>query len=154
MGTAPHFVFSADSRFAPAIAPAAADLARIKSVLRFTVKDLAASLGVSRQAIYDWKSGSEIKAPNAAKLASLRDAADEFDRAGILPSPLLFQRKLPSGQTLLEAITTGRSGKEAATVLVGMLNDEARNRAALSARFANRRPLGESSDDSPLVETG
>jgi predicted DNA-binding protein (UPF0251 family) len=149
-------VFSRDGITGPTAAAAAsttaADLTRIKSILKLTVKDLGGSLGVSRQTIYDWMGGAEIKVANAAKLENLKDAADIIASAQLHTSPLLLQRKLPSGQTLLEAISSGRSGRDAATSLVRSLRDETRSRAELAAHFAGRSRIGESSpDDAPLI---
>jgi len=40
------------------------DLARIRTTLKMSVQQLADCLSVSRQAIYDWKAGSNIKQTN------------------------------------------------------------------------------------------
>jgi hypothetical protein len=127
----------------------AEDIDFVKSVLKLSIREVAVGLGVSRQAIYDWKAGAEIKAANAAKLQQMRDAAEVIVAADLPPTPQFFRRQLPSGQTLLDAIASGRSGKEAAATLVSMLREETERRAKLSARFANRRPMP--IDDASLV---
>jgi len=141
---------------APDVTSAAAeidrDLEHIRSSLKFSLNDIARCVGVSRQTIYNWKSGAEIKAENAVKLERLKETAAIIATANLPPSPLLFQRTLPGGQTLVEAIRAGRDSKEVATTFVAMLNGEARRRAELTAKFARIRPVSESiPDDAPLI---
>ncbi len=124
---------------ASTVATTADDLARVKSVLKLTVAELAGCIGVSRQAIYNWKSGADIKIKNAAKLESLKNAADVIVAANLHASALLLARKLPGGKTLLEIISAGGDGREAARSLVQMLRQEAETRKALDERFANRQ---------------
>lgn len=121
------------------VATTSDDLARIKSVLKLTVAELADCIGVSRQAIYNWKSGAEIKPKNAAKLESLKSATDVISAANLPVSPLLLARKLPGGKTLLELIAAGGEGSEAAQSLVQMLRKELDTRKMLDERFANRQ---------------
>ena len=104
----------------PAATPAH-DLDRIKSVLRLTVSELADCIGVSRQAIYNWKSGADIKTANAVKLENLKRAADVISDAGLHVSGLLLGRKLAGGKALLEVVSAGGNGAEAARSLVQML---------------------------------
>lgn len=115
------------------------DLARIKSVLKLTVAELADCIGVSRQAIYNWKSGADIKASHAGKLENLKNAADVMLAASLPASPLLLARKLPGGKTLLQTISSGGDGSEAARSLVQMLRQESEARKVLDERFANRQ---------------
>jgi DNA-binding XRE family transcriptional regulator len=130
-----------DARSAQAatVATTADHLARIKSVLKLTVVELADCIGVSRQAIYNWKSGADIKANNAAKLESLKSATDVILAASLPASPLLLARKLRGGKTLLEIISGGGDGSEAARSLVQMVKQESEARKALDERFANRQ---------------
>ncbi len=121
------------------IATPADDLARIKSILKLTVSELADCIGVSRQAIYNWKSGADIKTANAAKLESLQSAADVISGAGLHVSGLLLGRKLAGGKTLLEIVSAGGDGGEAARSLVQMIRQESETRRALDERFASRQ---------------
>jgi len=121
------------------IATPADDLARIKFILNLTVSELADCIGVSRQAIYNWKSGADIKTRNAVKLESLKSAADVISGAGLHASGLLLARKLPGGKTLLEIVSAGGDGGEAARSLVQMLRQESEARRALDERFRNRQ---------------
>jgi DNA-binding XRE family transcriptional regulator len=121
------------------VATTADDLERIKSVLKLTISELADCIGVSRQAIYNWKSGADLKTKNAAKLESLKGATDVISAASLPVSPLLWARKLPGGNTLLEIIAAGGDGNKAARSLVQMLRQESEARKVLDERFANRQ---------------
>jgi hypothetical protein len=115
------------------------DLERIKSVLNLTMTELARSLGVSRQAPYNWIAGGTIKDENLSKLNELRSAADVLAAESFEVHPRLLHRKLPGGRTLLETVTSGGSGAEAARSLANMLKIEAEQRAALDKMFADRQ---------------
>src|SRR5438067_432108 len=67
----------------------------IKSTLNLTMAELARWLGVSRQTPYNWIAGLPIKSENAAKLDSLKSAADVILSANLPAHPLLLRRKLP-----------------------------------------------------------
>jgi len=121
------------------VATAADDLARIKSILKLTTKELAQTLGVSRQAIYNWRSGAHIKGHNLLKLDSLSKAADVIIGARIAMSPLLLDRKLPGGKTLLESISAGEDGTTAACSLVNLLAQEAEQRKTIDAMLAEHK---------------
>jgi hypothetical protein len=100
-------------------------------------------LGVSRQSLYNWRSGSEIKSHNIVKVENLRRAADVLATSEAPLSRLQIGRKLPGGKTLLELIANGEDGADAAHSLVSMLNRETEQRKALNARFAGRKPISD-----------
>ncbi|HEX4158678.1 MAG TPA: helix-turn-helix transcriptional regulator [Rhizomicrobium sp.] len=118
------------------VATAAQELARIKSVMKLSTTDLARVLGVSRQAIYNWKAGSHIKADNLSRLSNLKAAADAFVQARVTVSPRVLERKLSGGNALLDIISTGGNGTAAANELIGMLSLESDQRRALDAILA------------------
>jgi len=120
------------------VATAADDLARITSILKLSTTELAQTLGVSRQAIYNWKAGSHIKSHNVAKLENLKKAADAIVGARITMSPLLLDRKLTGGKTLLETIADGGNGGDAANALLRLLQDEAHQRESIDRMLADR----------------
>lgn len=129
------------------VASAADDLSRIKSVLKLSTTDIAQSLGVSRQAIYNWKSGSHIKSHNLQKLENFKRAADTVASARLTMSPLWLDRKLSGGKTLLEKIASGEDGAEAAGSLIAMLQRETQQREALDKLLSDRTPeVREASD--------
>lgn len=116
-----------------------ADIDLIQDALKMSVTQLAQHLGVTRQAIYGWKSGSAIKAENASKLTPLAEAAQTVASANIELTPLSLKRKLPGGLTLLESIGKGGDGKIEALRLLKMLENEDAKRQMLSNRFKDRR---------------
>ena len=118
------------------VASAASDLSRIRAVLKISTSDLARTLGVSRQAIYNWKSGSHIKAHNLSKLANLKLAADEFVQSRITVSSEMLDRTLPGGKTLLERIAEGMDGSAAAYSLINLLRADSERRKEMDALLA------------------
>jgi transcriptional regulator with XRE-family HTH domain len=129
----------------------ASDISRILQILKPSMSGLAKYLGVSRTALYDWLNGRQISAPNAAKLQNFTKAADVIAAANVQMSPIVRNRKLPSGFTLLDSIASGMDGEQAALALVDMLQEEANRRSQLTARFKNRRAISESIDDAPVI---
>jgi len=115
---------------------ASINIERIRSILKLTTSDLARHLGVSRQAIYLWKSGGPIKRDNIAKLMNLDGAADVLAPISRELSPFQLERKLPDGRTLLESIGAGHDGASAAKQLLAILTKEAAQRSSLSQILA------------------
>jgi hypothetical protein len=130
---------------------AANDISRILEVLKPSVSGLAKHLGVSRTAIYDWTNGKQVSAVNAAKLENFAKAADIIAAANLQMSPIVRDRKLPDGMTLLESLSVGTDGARAALSLVEMLRGEAARRDQLTARFAGRKAAAGFIDDAPAV---
>lgn len=129
-------------------ASTADDIDYIKHHLNLSTTDLAKYLGVSRQAIYDWRSGAHVKSHNITKLENLRDAAGILDTSSLSLSSLQLNRKLPGGRTLLETIAAGGNGYEAAQSLVSLLRRETEQRRGRMARTVGRQPIADS-DFSP-----
>lgn len=123
------------------------DIERVRSILKLSTTDLAQALGVSRQAIYNWMSGTPISRDNRPKLIRLIKAADVIAASGKTLSPLQLDRTLPGGKTLLEKIAAGDDGAEAASSLLDMLRKEAHQRALIDQRLAEHdRPVRDTSD--------
>jgi hypothetical protein len=116
----------------------AADIAYIRAALKTSVTDLANCIGVSRQSLYYWKTGANIKNQHLTKLAELKAAANTLLAENISVSPLVIGRKLPGGKTMFEAIADGTNGRAAAMSLIAMLRDEAAQQESLERRFAAR----------------
>jgi DNA-binding XRE family transcriptional regulator len=114
------------------------DIEQIKSVLNITMTELARSLGVSRQAPYNWVAGGTIKEDNLSKLNELRSAADVFVAENVEVQARLLHRKLSGGKSLLETVATGGNGEQAARALVDLLRIEANQRETLAKLFAER----------------
>jgi transcriptional regulator with XRE-family HTH domain len=128
------------------------DLSRIREFFSPSVSDLAATLGVSRQTVYNWQNGEQPKEALAEKLNDLARAADVFAQSGIQFSSTLARRKFANGKTLFQVVETNDSATDAAKLLVRILETEARQRSVLEARFASRPKTAHSSDfDLPLA---
>ncbi|MDC8758225.1 hypothetical protein [Janthinobacterium fluminis] len=119
----------------------AQDLARIRQVLSPAVSDLANTLGVTRQSIYNWLNGEAIAEENALKLRDLAQAADVLSHAGVSVNSTLLKRKFASGKTLLQVAQSGASASDAAAVLIQVLRRESEQRERLSARFEDREKI-------------
>ena len=114
--------------------------------------DLAETLGVSRPTIYNWMSGDRIKTGNIAKVHNLAVAADALASAlasaNVTASPLVLNRVLSRGSTLLETIAAGGNGLEAANDLVSMLRIEAEQRKMIDQMLAGRKePIDRDASD-------
>ena len=132
-------------------ASAANDIDYIRKHLKLSTTELAKYLGVSRQAIYDWKAGSHVKSHNISKLENLRDAASILDASGLPFSFLQLNRKLAGGRTLLETVALGGNGFEAAHTLVVMLRREGEQRKAREAKIVGRQPMSDSEYDQGMA---
>ncbi len=116
----------------------AEDLARIREVLHPSVSDLATTLGVSRQSVYNWLNGEQVADENAARLQDLAQAADVLAHDGITVDAALLKRKFANGRTLMQVAQAGESARDAALMLVQIHRREVAQRERMNARFANR----------------
>lgn len=114
------------------------DLQRIRQVLTPAVSDLAVSLAVTRQSVYNWLNGEPVAVENAAKLRDLALAADYLAAEGVAISASLLKRRLSNGMTLFQVVQAGGSARDAASILVQVLRHEDAQRARVSARLAGR----------------
>jgi transcriptional regulator with XRE-family HTH domain len=127
-------------------------LLRIREFFLPSVSDLAATLGVSRQTVYNWQNGERPKEAQAEKLSDLAKAADVFAQSHIQFSSALARRKFANGKTLFQVVESNDSATEAAKLLVQILETEARQRKVLEARFVNRHQAAPSGDfDLPVA---
>jgi transcriptional regulator with XRE-family HTH domain len=122
------------------------DLVRIREVLRPAVSDLATTLGVSRQSVYNWLNGEPVAEENAAKLQDLAQAADVLAHGGIAVNAALLKRKFANGRTLLQVAQAGESARDGALQLVHIHKRETAQRERMAARFANRGKTAPSAD--------
>lgn len=116
----------------------AENLIQIRAVLKPTITDLAMTLDVSRQAIYDWQNGKPITSENASRIADLARAADIFAAHGLGASAQLLRRPIKSKKTLLEIVHDGGSAEEAAQTLVHRIQSELKQRRVLAERLSGR----------------
>lgn len=139
----------------PRLASPADDLDHIRKVLRPSVTDLAKSLGVSRQAIYDWQAGRQIAAENVARLQDLARAADLFAQEGLEATAHVVRRPITNGKNLFDIIRDGGSAEAAARTLVNIVRRELQQRERLKERLTNRaRPTRDDFQDvgAPMLD--
>ena len=117
----------------------AADLARIREVLKPAVLELANLFGVSRQAVYDWKAGAQPSAETVTRLAELARAADVFAQAGVTVNAQTLRRKVAGGGTLLDSVLNGGNAVQLARSLVATLQREDSQRQRLSQQLSGRK---------------
>lgn len=114
------------------------NLTRIREVLHPAVSDLATTLGVSRQSVYNWLNGEPVAEENAAKLEDLAQAADVLAHEGVTVDAALLKRKFANGRTLMQVAQAGESARDAALILVHIHKREAAQRERMNARFGAR----------------
>ena len=129
------------------------NLAQIRKILSPSISELATTLGVTRQSIYNWSNGEAITIENSGKLRDLASAADVFARAGIRVDSMLLKRKFSHGRNLLEVVQAGESATGAASVLVQILKRESEQRERMNARFSSREKTASTGDfDLPAAD--
>jgi transcriptional regulator with XRE-family HTH domain len=115
------------------------NISRIRAVLNPTVTDLAGTLGVSRQAIYDWQAGKPIAAENAIRLSDLARAADLFAVEGLRGTSQALRRPIKNGKNFFELVKEGSPADSAARGLIEIVRSEFHQREALRNRLAGRK---------------
>ena len=96
------------------------------------------TLGVSRQAIYDWQAGRPIAAENVARLQDIARAADLFAREGLEATAHVMRRPITKGKNLFDIVRDGGSAEAAARTLIDIVRRELKQREYLMARLASR----------------
>jgi len=112
----------------------------IRDVLKPTVSEFASLFEVSRQAVYDWQNGAQPAPEHEKKLEDLSRAVDVLMMEGVPITPYLLKRRVRDGKTLLEVAREGGSAEAVARQLSEMVMSEIRQRRALDARLASRKP--------------
>lgn len=115
------------------------NIAYIRDVLKPGVSDLAALIGVSRQAVYDWQAGTHPSAEHVSRLDDLANAAKILAAEGLVASTQLIKRPLAGGMSFFELVKEGGSAQNAARLLVQLLRREADQRQMLNSRLAGRK---------------
>lgn len=154
-GYAPAMYIKADVvHVLAAVRSPAQNLDHIRSTLKLTVTDIAARMGVSRQAIYDWQNGKPIADENAAKLDAAARAADMVIAAGFPSTSLVLNRKIMNGKTLADFAFESTNIERAVGTLVQTLQREAAQRALLDRSLARtvRRPATPFDYGAPALE--
>ena len=116
---------------------ASQNLKLVFDVLQINHSELARTLNVSRQAIYNWLDGENISSDNSERLANLAVVAElfvGFDRRKIKD---LLRRKL-DGRTLLEVVAQGHSATAFAKQLISIATRDEVQRSRLSQRLLGK----------------
>lgn len=116
---------------------AAKALATIRRMLPVSVTQLAATFGVSRQALYHWQRGEAISHENERRLTALADATGLLVGVGLADSSTL-RRAIHDGKTFLELVADGESPVALAERLASIVRIEAEERERLERLFAGR----------------
>lgn len=127
------------------------DIAQIRKVLSPAMSDLAKSLNVSRQTIYNWMKGEQPNPEHTARLKDLAFAADMFTEARILVNGTLLKRKVFQGKTLFEIVGAGGSARDTAQLLLQIVRHETNQRERLAARLAGRAASQYSADSDVMA---
>lgn len=114
------------------------DLKLVRDYFKPSVAQLAGSLGVERQTIYDWQAGKGISDERRETLRELASACSKLAEAGISAGDDILRRKISNGQTLLQLIASGTPAGEAVRLTVLILDTEKHERLLL-AEHLNRR---------------
>ncbi len=130
------------------------NLEHVRTVLKPSVTDLAAALGVSRQAIYDWQAGKSIAPQNAARLADLAAAADVLSSEKLTVTAQLLRRPIAHGKRFFDLVRDGGCAEDAARQLAQTARREFAQRQALSERLSGRERPSTLSEDlvAPLMD--
>lgn len=118
---------------------AAENLARVREVFRPAVTELAAILGVSRQAVYNWQAGQPVAEENDVRLEQLARAADLLVAEGLAEQASVLRRKLPGGRTLFECVRAGEAADVVAASLIELIRHEHAQRRAMADRLGGRK---------------
>lgn len=124
----------------------AENLERVRAVLSPAVTELANLFSVSRQTVYNWLNGDQLRPDHITKLQDIAHAADIVAEAGIPVTGALLKRKVIEGKNLFEVARDGGSARDAAQLLVQIVRREAGQREMMAARFAGRKSTLRSAD--------
>jgi transcriptional regulator with XRE-family HTH domain len=135
---------------APVQAPEPAPYAELMQVIKTgfgrTMTRLPEVFGVSRQTLYNWLNGETPKPPHQEKLRQLAEAARIFSAFGFKPTSLALDRTITRGKSLLQLLSEGADGREAAKKLVRVVQRGSEARAKLDDLLGGRKARLEASD--------
>ena len=116
-------------------------VARIRERIKLSISELASICGVSRQAVYKWMSDEPpaLEPTNRSTLQGLDEAQCILERANIIASPWILDRRIVNGKTFRENLRDGFSAAEWASAVVEVLREEASNRARLDRQLGDRK---------------
>jgi transcriptional regulator with XRE-family HTH domain len=120
----------------------------IESAFDLRVVRVAELLGVSRQAVYDWKRGKSLSDENHRRLDALYKAAQCFKEAGLKLDYTTKHRLIGGELEFIEAL--GRDPLKAVEKLIELIKRGKKQREWLEKRLKTRpEPQGSIADDLP-----
>jgi transcriptional regulator with XRE-family HTH domain len=119
----------------------AKDLKLIRDYFKPSVAQLAASLGVERQTIYNWQAGKGVTDERREVIRELASACSKLVEIGIAAGDDILRRKISNGQTLLQLIASGTPAGEA-VVLANSIIEVEKNERQFLAEHLRRRVMG------------
>jgi transcriptional regulator with XRE-family HTH domain len=135
---------------APAQAPDPAPYTELMQVIKSgfgrTMTRLPEVFGVSRQTLYNWLNGETPKPAHQEKLRQLAEAARIFSALGFKPTSLALDRTITQGKSLLQLLSEGADGGNAAKKLVRIVQRGNEARAKLDEMLGGRKARLEASD--------
>jgi transcriptional regulator with XRE-family HTH domain len=130
----------------PNPAPYAELMQVIKTGFGRTMTRLPEVFGVSRQTLYNWMNGETPKSAHQEKLRQLAEAARTFSAVGFRPTSLALDRTIMRGKSLLQLLSEGADGREAAQKLVRVHQRGSEAAAKLDDLLGGRKARPEASD--------
>jgi hypothetical protein len=118
----------------------------IKSGFGRTMTRLPEVFGVSRQTLYNWLNGETPKPAHQGKLRQLAEAARIFSALGFTPTSFALDRTITRGKSLLQLLSEGADGRDAAKKLVRIVQRGNEARAKLDEILGGRKANLEASD--------
>jgi transcriptional regulator with XRE-family HTH domain len=140
------FLVMVASARTPDAAPYAELMQVIKSGFGRTMTRLPEVFGVSRQTLYNWLNGETPKPAHQEKLRQLAEAARIFSELGFRPTSLALDRTIMRSKSLLQLLSEGADGRDAAKKLVRIVQRGNEARAKLDEILGGRKASLEASD--------
>lgn len=116
------------------------EIIRLIDSFGLSIAELSSLFDVSRQAIYDWKSGKSLSTSNLQRLSDISNAMLILETAGATKSHQVLQRPIRDGKSFVDLVSAGNSATEMASYLIKILAHEKAEADQLNSLFANRKP--------------
>ena len=113
---------------------------RIRERINLSISEFASLCGVSRQAVYKWLSDDPpaLEPENSRKLENLDAAREVLERADVVATPWILDRRIVNGKTFFENQRDGYPAAEWAEKLVTVLEEESRARKRMDVQLGDR----------------
>lgn len=144
MGYQAVLVLVLDKLFEPP--PYVALMQEIQAGFGRTMTRLPEVFGVSRQTLYNWLKGETPRPAHQEKLEQLAEAARVFSASGFKPTSPALDRTISQGKSLLQLLSEGADGREAAQNLMRIVQRGRESRAKLDELLGGRKARLEASD--------